>query len=264
MPVAPPSAMSPSSVGTFSTCPKQFFYSRIMRYPDPGSDASVMGNFVHDILEHLLGLNSEARTQDSAKTLARTLWDEKYDDDTAALGLSKDEQHALRWNAWNCVTTYFEMEDPADLDVDEDHLERKVSGEIDGVPVRGIVDRWTWEPDDSLIVSDYKTGKVPKPRYEGEKRFQIMVYVHLLEEELGAEAKYGELLYVKAGVRKQYDPDKRSRTNMKKKLVTTWEKVQLACEAEDFPTKPSVLCDWCAYKSFCPAFGGSGVPDGPF
>jgi len=29
-----------------------------------------------------------------------------------------------------------------------------------------------------------------------------------------------------------------------------------ACERDDFRPKPSRLCDYCAYKAYCPAWGG--------
>ena len=31
---------------------------------------------------------------------------------------------------------------------------------------------------------------------------------------------------------------------------------ELACQREDFRPKPSRLCDFCAYKAYCPAWGG--------
>jgi putative RecB family exonuclease len=33
--------------------------------------------------------------------------------------------------------------------------------------------------------------------------------------------------------------------------------VERACEREDFRPNPGRLCDWCAFKAYCPAFGGN-------
>jgi RecB family exonuclease len=35
-----------------------------------------------------------------------------------------------------------------------------------------------------------------------------------------------------------------------------WAAVERACEREDFRPNPARLCDWCAFKAYCPSFGG--------
>ena len=32
--------------------------------------------------------------------------------------------------------------------------------------------------------------------------------------------------------------------------------MERACRFDDFRPKPGRLCDYCAYKAYCPAFGG--------
>ena len=35
-----------------------------------------------------------------------------------------------------------------------------------------------------------------------------------------------------------------------------WKAVERACETGDFRPRQSRLCDWCAFREWCPAFGG--------
>ena len=41
-----------------------------------------------------------------------------------------------------------------------------------------------------------------------------------------------------------------------RKLAAVWTAVERACEREDFRPNPGRLCDWCAFKAYCPSFGG--------
>ena len=40
------------------------------------------------------------------------------------------------------------------------------------------------------------------------------------------------------------------------KVDAIWTAVERACLTDDFRPKRSVLCDYCAFKAYCPAFGG--------
>ena len=46
---SPPPHLSPSSMGTFEQCPLKFKYSKIDMLKDDPTEATLMGNFVHDV-----------------------------------------------------------------------------------------------------------------------------------------------------------------------------------------------------------------------
>ena len=35
-----------------------------------------------------------------------------------------------------------------------------------------------------------------------------------------------------------------------------WTAIERACDTGDFRPRPSRLCDWCSFRSWCPEFGG--------
>jgi putative RecB family exonuclease len=66
--------LSPSSIGTYRSCPQKFKLSRIDRIPEPPTWATHLGTFVHEVLEHLYQQPSESRTVEGLRTLAGSLW----------------------------------------------------------------------------------------------------------------------------------------------------------------------------------------------
>jgi len=247
-----PSYFSPSSLSTWEQCPKRFYYEKIEGRRSASTEPQMRGNFVHEVLEELLTLEPGYRTLDNAKALTRGLWDSTWSEKVSILHMSDKDLHAFRWTSWWCVENYFKIEDPREIE--PLGLEVKVEGRIDGVPIFGIVDRWTATPSGKIVISDYKTGKVPKSQYSAEKKLQIMIYADLIEQQTGREASKMELLYVKDGKKVTYKPTKELRQRTSDTLVTAWDAMSVACETEVFPTQTGPLCNWCDFKPECPAF----------
>ncbi|GIT00402.1 MAG: hypothetical protein CM1200mP26_21140 [Acidimicrobiales bacterium] len=116
---------------------------------------------MHRVLELLCSEPAGERTIDRARELAATAWPETRDDaDFIALGLDAATQRQFRWRGWTAIEKLWELEDPTEVDVEA--TEVKVSATVGGVPFFGIVDRLD-STSDGLVVTDYKTGKAPRP-----------------------------------------------------------------------------------------------------
>ena len=153
---AEPEYMSPSSIGTFNQCPMRYKYAKLDRLPEPSTEPQVLGSFVHEILEELFKLDAKDRNESSARQIGKGLWNHSWSQEFANLPDQVSTENEFRWKAWWCVENYFKLEDPTSFEAKG--IEEKVSGDIDGVPIFGIIDRWSIE-DDKLVISDYKTGK---------------------------------------------------------------------------------------------------------
>jgi len=246
----PPKHLSASSITTYEQCPLRFRFSRIDRIPEPTTEAMILGTFVHEILEKLYELDSEDRTIPEARRIARELWENKFVEETSTVRIK--DINDFRWRAWWCVENVFDMEHPPDVKIRG--IEDKFSASINDVPLLGFIDRWTEEADGSLTVTDYKSGKVSKPQYEGDKVFQIVLYAEMLERLNDVQVDNAEIMYVKFKERKRYDPTPQRRKTVLKLIDQTWEGVQTGCNTGVFPTKTGPLCNWCAYKPICPAW----------
>ncbi len=248
--LALPTHLSASSITTYEQCPLRFRFSRIDKIPEPTTEAMILGTFVHEILEELYKLNPEDRVLPEARRIARELWENKFIDETANVRIKSVND--FRWNAWWCVENVFAMEHPPDVKIRG--IEDQFSASINDVPLVGFIDRWTEEEDGSLTVTDYKSGKVSKPQYEGDKVFQIILYVEMLERLNGIEVDNAEIMYVKFKERKRYEPTPERRKVVLKLIDQTWDGVAKGCKTGIFNTKTGPLCNWCAYKPICPAW----------
>jgi len=245
-----PTHLSASSITTYEQCPLRYRFSRIDRIPEPTSEAMILGTFVHEILEGFYALDSEERTLAEARRIARELWENKFIEETSTVRIKNIND--FRWQAWWCVENVFGMENPPDVKIRG--IEDKFSASINDVPLLGFIDRWTEEEDGSLTVTDYKSGKVSKPQYEGDKIFQIVLYVEMLERLNDLEVSNAEIMYVKFKEFKRYAPTPKRRKTVLKLIDQTWEGVTAGCESGHFATKTGPLCNWCAYKKICPAW----------
>ena len=251
-PVQQPAHLSPSSIGTWQQCPLRFKLSRIDKVPEPSTEAQVLGSFVHEILETLYGLPAEERTPASARKIAADLWYATWHKEVADLSLSEAQRHKLRWQVWWCVEELFKMENPTEVHLEG--IEQKLEIHIGDAKLLGIIDRWNLNPEGKAIISDYKTGKKPRPQYEAEKRFQLGVYTHLIQEVANCEVSYAELLYLKEGIRWGFTPDQALVNQVISTVKDVWDQLGQSCSNGQFEAKPAKLCDWCNYKSTCPAW----------
>ena len=251
-PVVPPEYLSPSSISTWQQCPLKFKYSRIDKIQDPPTEATVLGNFVHDVLEQLLKAPAGSRTLEIARSIMREIWENEYLAKASPILYDIPEKlHEFRWRAWWCIENYFTMEDPNTISFEG--LEDYVTGIVSGAALRGYIDRWG-KDDSGIVISDYKTGKTPRPQWRGDKFQQLLIYALLLSEIHQAPVKRLELLYLKDGVRlthKVSDLDLEKTANTISQVHVELGK---ACSTGEFPAIKHRLCDWCSYKSFCPAW----------
>lgn len=251
IPYTMPKYLSPSAIGTFNQCPMRYRFSKLDKIPEPSTEAQVLGSYVHEVLELLFQIPAEDRTESSARGIAKNLWEEKWGEEYFSLD-KKSDRNEFRWKVWWCIENYFSLEDPTSFT--PEGLESKVEGDIDGVPIFGIIDRWNISDSGKLIISDYKTGKKPRPQYEWEKKMQIMIYVELLEKMLGLEAEKAELIYLKSPSRAVYEPNAKIRNEVKVTLRNTWDELTDSCSTGEFECRTGPLCNWCSFKQICPAW----------
>ena len=70
-----PEYLSPSSISTFQQCPYKYKLSRIDGLKEPATEHTLLGNYVHSILEEFYRLDASQRTVLGARTLFRSIWD---------------------------------------------------------------------------------------------------------------------------------------------------------------------------------------------
>ena len=76
-------------------------------------------------------------------------------------------------------------------------IELGVETVVDGMRLRGIIDRLDVAADGSLIVVDYKTGRAPSERFERGSMGGVQTYALLCESLLGRAPAEVRLLYLR-------------------------------------------------------------------
>ena len=123
----------------------------------------------------------------------------------------------------------------------------------------GVIDRLATE-DGRAVISDYKTGKIPNPRFdsgsEEVKFFQLLAYALMLEALEERETSRVELLYLSQKARHTLHVTASHLAVARGTIVETREAIDLAATSGDFHCNVTPLCDWCHYKESgdCPAF----------
>jgi putative RecB family exonuclease len=247
----PPAYLSPSSISTFKQCPLKFKFSRIDKLPEPPTEATLRGNFVHDVLENLYMAEPERRSLELAKQISRLLWDQEWAEKVKEHISSPADLQNFRWSSWWCVEKLWDLEDPSS--VTPSGLEYEVQVEVSGVPLRGFIDRFSANQQ-GLTVSDYKTGKTPNPRYSQDKFFQLFVYAVALRELGVGETTEAELLFLKDGERLHTEMTDADYESTIETLVSVKSAIDQRCAAGEFEPNKTKLCGWCHFKPICPAW----------
>jgi putative RecB family exonuclease len=250
-----PSSLSPSKVSSFTECALAFRFSAIDRLPEPPSAPATKGTLVHAALERLFCLPPTERSLPSALTaLDEAFTSLRADPEFAGLALSSADEADFLDDAEQLVRRYFDLEDPAV--VNPIGLELQLEVQLDSLRLRGIIDRLELDDEGRLVVTDYKTGRVPHENQERSRLGGVHFYAFLLEQLLGQRPARVQLLYLAEPVKITTIPTEQSVRALERKVRAVWSAIERACEHENFKPKTSRLCDWCAFQSLCPAFGG--------
>lgn len=250
-----PASLSPSKVVSFKDCALAFKFSAIDRLPEPPSPPAAKGTLVHRALELLYGREPLDRTIENALLDLDRAWDDVLSsEEYAGMEIPDD----FRSSAATLVRRYFDLEDPTKIR--PIGLELFLSTPLnDRVNLRGIIDRLELDEDGELVVTDYKTGKVPGERQEQGRLTGVHFYSYLCEKLFGRRPARIQLLYLGEPVAIIATPSEQSTRGLERKVGAIWTAIERACERDDFRPRPSALCSWCSFKEQCPAFGASAI-----
>jgi len=255
-------SLSPSRALDFKTCALLYRFRVIDRLPEPPGLDAARGTVVHGILEKLFDLPAPARTVAAAVELVEPEWRGLIEADPELAALvdgDADGLVALAESTRALLSSYFTLEDPRRIEP----AEREVLVETmlpSGVRLKGFVDRLDRAADGRLRVVDYKTGKSPREEFEGKALFQLRFYALVLWRSTGVLPTMLRLYYLADREVLDYRPDERDLLGLERQVEALGRAIVKARETGDWRHKPSKLCDWCAFQSLCPAFGGTPPP----
>jgi putative RecB family exonuclease len=254
MAVEIPSTLSPSKLSKFLSCPLAFRYSYIDHIPEPPNAAQLRGTLVHRALQ-LLYDDTPAKARDEARALATLdlAWAEMAETDEM-VGLEFDERatKAFVTEARALIRHYFTMEDPES--VEPIGIELDLRAKLGDIELRGIIDRLDRLPSGDIVVTDYKTGRSPRPEASRSRLLGVQFYAYLCQEVYGLRPSEIRLLYLKDQVVIVESPNDQSMRGLTSRATAAWAAIERACETEDFRPNLSSLCRFCSFQDRCPAY----------
>ena len=243
--------LSPSRVNDFSNCPLLYKYRIIDQLPESPSLDAERGTLVHTILHDLFESPAPLRTISTAADLLPTRWRAQLESKPELASLITSEKEWLD-RAESLLSTYFDLENPTNFEPTyrELHLEQNLTDEI---YLHGYVDRLDVAPTGEVRIIDYKTGKSPKPGWEEKSLFQLRVYALLYWKEHNVLPKLLQLIYLGDSSILKSTPTEQELIATEKTLMNIAAAIKKAIDTDTWLPRKSKLCDWCSFKSICPA-----------
>ena len=253
-----PPALSPSRAADFKQCPLLYRFRAIDKLTGPPSPAAARGTLVHAVLETLFDLPAPERTPERALELLEPRWRALVEADPELTRMLEGDR--LSDEAWFAqaaalVERWFELEDPTRLEPADREL--YVETDIDGLILRGYIDRLDVAPSGEMRIVDYKTGRCPDPRFEAKALFQMRFYALVLWRLRGTIPAMLQLVYLGDGKVMRYVPDEADLLAIERNVRAVWSAIERAAMTGDWRPRTSRLCSWCDFQALCPEYGGT-------
>lgn len=239
--------ISPSAANALQSCGARYVIDSLTFDNDPMSPAS-LGTSAHSVLEKLYNERSDNRTLRTARELLTQV---------ASSDIPSDwpKRKQMWWLAkvWPMVRGVFDIEDPTTIDVFA--TEFRFETEIGGFAFKGFADRIDVADDGTLVVIDYKTGKVKDTRWSDPHGDQVVSYAEAVEAVTGRKASAAVISYSTHGQERRIKLTAQRRSAMMARYADAAAEMAEAQREGGFLAKPGngKLCPWCPIVSSCPS-----------
>ncbi len=254
---------SHSRLKCFENCPKQFHFRYVLKLPQESEGVEAfVGNRVHEVLERLYLFVGREMIPSLPQVLHRyeQCWDAEYDPERVRIVKEGTPLSFYRELGARCLEQYYRRHYPFDAD-ETLGIEERVEFALDEAGdyrVQGIIDRISRTADGTTRIIDYKTGNwVPDQKTLDADR-QLALYQLGLAERFGPDRPV-ELVwhYLARGVTRRSSRSPEQLAALKQQTVARIDEIR--AETEFLPKKNS-LCDWCEFRSVCPAWNPHALP----
>ena len=250
--------LSPSRASDFKICPQLFKFRSIDKLPEPVTIHQARGTTAHLALQRLFDRKAVERTPETLYDLFRQAWTEvRSDGEYADLFETVEEERQWGIDSLALLANYFSVENPAEIEPMDRELD--MTEDLDGIVIRGILDRLDRNNAGDLVITDYKTGKAPPERYAVPAFFALKIYALLIRRRTGETPGELRLMYLNGPTMYRLTVDDQQLDAMDKQLRALWVAIERAMSEDRFPPRPGRLCDWCSFQEICPAWQESQV-----
>ncbi len=207
-----------SAIKMYENCPKRYYHQRVLKeVKDQGGEATIWGERVHKFLEDRLAKATElpqevARYDPLCQSIVKL-----------AIGGELLVEQQLTLNVALEPTSWFS----------QDAWMRSI---VDVLIIRG----------DEAIMFDWKTGK-RRPDFSQLELFALQVFKHYPEVKRVRTA----FVWLKDLSMDHETYTRDNEPELWARLMNKVVRIEKSLETDNWPAKPSGLCNWCPCKNFC-------------
>lgn len=256
-------ALSATSTSTWKQCQLKFRLIYIDGFKEPPNLVTARGTLVHSVLENLFDLPANQRSLETATQMLPQRYSELTKNDPQILKLFTEETPYSQWisQVQQLLENYFQIERPQNLEP----YAREIlvdTQTLNGLQIRGFIDRIDKAPNGAIRIVDYKTGKSPRPQYMEDKLHQMRFYSLLMQRAGHGLPARTQLVFLSDQKILTFDPQPQQVEAFEHYLEQLWQQIENACNTGTFYPRKQPLCNWCGVKQHCPVFGNQ-PPDIP-
>ena len=235
-----------SRLSCFESCPRNYEYRYIQRIPEPFVTVEqLLGRAVHGSIEWLYTQPRGEPTEEAVIRRFDELW--RQANPRNALIVKKGRTHQQYFDEGLGLIRDFFTGLYAGDDTATEHLEHSFTIDLDsGIRFTGVIDRICRTASGMIRLTDYKTGKMVGGPTES---LQLPSYALYALEEYSLEEIELCIVSLREARTEIARFPREQMTHVATQLV---ERIGAVLAATEYPSNPSALCRWCAYRDICP------------
>lgn len=243
--------LSYSSISTYLDCPKKWHYRYVEKIPEKPKHFFSFGKSMHSALEFLYQADAAPPLEKLLRFYYENWINEGYDTVELEDAKKKEGEGILR--------QYYDKNVPGFRRPLHTELKFGFDKEfcVQGVAIRGVIDRVDEAEGGRIAILDYKTGK-PFPRNRVKADEQLTLYQIACEQILGRPVESLILYHLPSQTPHRSGPHGADLVEaLTEKVVRVAERIR----GEDFAPAPSeTKCNWCDYRTYCPIWSQPRAP----
>ncbi len=254
--------LSASSINTFRRCPREFYYSYVLRLPQEPSIHLIKGNVVHSCLEKFFGKYEKDLNAKMFKLLEKE-WKEK-EEELEGLGMTKEELEREKGDCYNMLDIYLRQFQVkleyylyAGKAKDKNHAYNLLKPKFrekfyksKTFNLCGFVDRINVDFDGKITIADYKTSNKYGVGIKYDYLLQCGIYALLYRENEKKLPDFTSVVFLRFGeeIITRVTPGLIKETI---DVVRDTDKKTKSDKIDDYHKKESRFCNWCSHFEKC-------------
>ncbi len=252
---------SNSRIETFEKCPRKykFRYLENIKTETEGVEAYV-GKRVHETLEKLYRdlKMTKLNTLEDLLRFYENEWEKNWHAKVQVVRQGMTPGHYFELGK-QCITDYYKRHHPFNhgrtLGLEE-RIEMKLKDGDKTYSIQGYIDRLTWDPDtETYEIHDYKTGSAVPTQEEADEDRQLALYQMGIKQRW-PDAKRIKLIWHYLATDKEITSSRTEANlaSLEREVIDVIHQIEEEVKIGRWDVRVTRLCDWCEYKSICPAW----------